>query len=168
MKKLNRISHLFYDSNDLGSRFDFLSVEKLGNCSGPKPHVRYMTRWYLAILELKRFSNFRMPHYRKAIRKIELIRTGSLLNWLWLGIQPLLIHTDRSWRTRNSLDLVKASQLGLLLYNTRRLKDIYHDPYMCQNYAYRQAYQTVQSTQYVTYCMYHNQGCAWDRDLNFW
>lgn len=33
VKKLNRISHLFYDSNDLGSRFDFLSAEKL-DCSG--------------------------------------------------------------------------------------------------------------------------------------
>ena len=80
MKKLNRISHLFYDSNDLGSRFDFLSVEKL-DCTGPKDKV-ILGPTNSTILELKRFSNFRMPHYRTAIRKIELIRTGSLLNWL--------------------------------------------------------------------------------------
>ena len=39
--------------------------------------------------------------------------------------------------------LLKAYQLGLLLYNTRRIKDIYHDPYMCQNYAYRVAYHDL-------------------------
>ena len=143
MKKLNRISHLFYDSNDLGSRFDFLTFRlclKFSSfCRWETWLLRLdITRWYVTILVLKRSSNFRKPLYGKAIMSIELISTGSLLNWLWMRQKRCLSHGQEPYKTK-----LKASQLGLLLYNTRRLKDIYHDPYMCQNYAYRQAYHTI-------------------------